>query len=117
MGQSMSTVLLNWLWKKRFRWTELTRICVTYDMNNNDIRISEAEGDMLTVKEYNTEELAEDEISTVEVDGSRLEVKGRKETELIMCILGRIMTSIWAIIQNWSALLLQRRAGVFDFER
>ncbi len=76
------------------------RICVTYDMNNNDIRISEAEGDMLTVKEYNTEELAEDEISTVEVDGSRLEVKGRKETELIMCILGRIMTSIWAIIQK-----------------
>lgn len=54
------------------------RICVTYDMNNNDIRISEAEGDMLTVKEYNTEELAEDEISTVEVDGSRLEVKGKK---------------------------------------
>lgn len=54
------------------------RISVTYDMNNNDIRIYEKEGDMLTVKEYSTLELTERELSTVEVNGSRLEVKGKK---------------------------------------
>ena len=54
------------------------RISITYDMNSNDIRIYEKEGSTLTVKEYSTLELAQQEISTVEVNGSHIEVTGKK---------------------------------------
>ena len=54
------------------------RISVTYDMNSNDIRIYEKEGSTLTVKEYSPLELAQQEISTVEVNGSHIEVVGKK---------------------------------------
>jgi len=53
-------------------------ISIQYDMNGNDIYIYESEGDFLTIKEYNELDLKEDELSTVTVNGSGLEVKGRK---------------------------------------
>lgn len=53
-------------------------ISVQYDMNSNDIYIYEGEGDSLTVREYNEFELTEEEVSTVKVTGSSLEIKGKK---------------------------------------
>ena len=56
----------------------IDRISIQYDMNSNDIYIYESEGSVLTVKEYNTLELSENEVSTVKVTGSSLEIKGKK---------------------------------------
>ncbi|MDE7477223.1 MAG: DUF4097 domain-containing protein, partial [Lachnospiraceae bacterium] len=53
-------------------------ISVLYDMNGNDIYIYESEGSFLTVKEYNELELTGNEVSTVKVTGSNLEIKGKK---------------------------------------
>lgn len=53
-------------------------ISVSYNMNSNDIYLRECEGNTLTIKEYNEAELGESELSSVVVNGSRLEIEGKK---------------------------------------
>lgn len=53
-------------------------IDISYDMNSNDVYFYEAEGDALRVKEYVYYEAREDEISTVNVKGSTLEISGKR---------------------------------------
>ncbi len=57
-------------------------IFVSYGKNSNDIFLYEGQGDMLTVKEYNEVELNENELSTVSVSGSKLEIKGKRRNSL-----------------------------------
>lgn len=52
-------------------------ISISYDMSSNDIYLHEGEGSTLTIREYNEAELKENELSTVTVKGSRLEIKGK----------------------------------------
>ncbi len=56
----------------------IDHISLQYDMNNNDIRIYESEEDILTIREYNELDLEEDELSTVTVTGSGIEIRGKK---------------------------------------
>lgn len=56
----------------------IEQISVLYNMNSNDIHIYEKEGSSLSVKEYSELALKEDEVSTVVVTGSSLEIKGKK---------------------------------------
>ena len=55
-------------------------ISVSYSMNSNDIFLYEGQGDMLVIKEYNEAELSENELSTVSVNGSKLEIKGKRRS-------------------------------------
>ena len=55
-------------------------ISVSYSMNSNDIFLYEGQGDMLVIKEYNEAELNENELSTVSVNGSKLEIKGKRRS-------------------------------------
>ena len=55
-------------------------ISVSYSMNGNDVYLYEGQGDMLVIKEYNEAELNENELSTVSVNGSKLEVKGKRRS-------------------------------------
>lgn len=57
-------------------------IAALYEMNNNDVYIYEGEGDALTVKEYVNYEAEDKEISTVNVNGSLLEIKGKKRNNM-----------------------------------
>ena len=70
-------------------------------MNNNDIRIFEKEGSTLTVKEYSILELAQQEISAVEVNGSHIEVTGKKRNrnQSYLYSLGWFITGRRAITQ------------------
>lgn len=71
-------------------------ISVLYDMNSNDIFLYESDDDRLLVKEYSSFELAEKEISTVEVKGNSLEVKGKARNVRVMAF-GNIenYTQLW----------------------
>lgn len=51
---------------------------VLYDMNGNDVYIYEGEGNTLIIKEYLGSEIKDNEASTVSVNGSKLEIKGKK---------------------------------------
>lgn len=51
-------------------------ISIMYGMNSNDIYFYESENNVLTIKEYSSSEMNENELSTIKVDGSSLEVKG-----------------------------------------
>ena len=55
-------------------------ISISYGKNSNDIYLYEGQGDVLTIKEYNEADLNENELSTVSVKGSRIEVKGKKRS-------------------------------------
>ena len=55
-------------------------ISISYRMNSNDIYLYEGEGNTLTIKEYNEVELNENELSTVSVNGSKLEIKGKRRS-------------------------------------
>ena len=57
-------------------------ISVSYSKNSNDIYLYEGQGDVLEIKEYNEFELNENELSTVSVNGSRIEVKGKKRSQI-----------------------------------
>lgn len=57
-------------------------ISVSYSKNSNDIYLYEGQGDVLAIKEYNEFELNENELSTVSVNGSRIEVKGKKRSRI-----------------------------------
>lgn len=52
-------------------------ISILYGMNDNDIYIYESPSDTVLIKEYGNSEMSEDQLSTIEVNGSSLEVKGR----------------------------------------
>lgn len=56
----------------------IDNISVQYDMNSNDIYVYESEGDYLTIKEYSELDLKEEELSTVTVNGSGIEVRGKR---------------------------------------
>ena len=51
-------------------------ISIMYGMNSNDIYFYESENSALTIKEYSSSEMNENELSTISVNGSSLEVKG-----------------------------------------
>jgi len=53
-------------------------ILLLYDMNNNDVIFSENEGSHLIIKEYVNYDVDDSEISTVNQNGSELEIKGKK---------------------------------------
>ncbi|MBD5513575.1 MAG: DUF4097 domain-containing protein [Lachnospiraceae bacterium] len=55
-------------------------ISVSYSMNSNDVYLYEGQGDVLTVKEYNEVGLNENQLSTVSVKGSKLEIKGKRRS-------------------------------------
>ena len=55
-------------------------ISISYGKNSNDIYLYEGQGDVLTIKEYNEADLNENELSTVAVNGSKLEVKGKRRS-------------------------------------
>ncbi|MBD5550343.1 MAG: DUF4097 domain-containing protein [Lachnospiraceae bacterium] len=55
-------------------------ISVSYSKNSNDVYLYEGQGDMLAIKEYNEVELNENELSTVSVNGSKLEIKGKRRS-------------------------------------
>lgn len=57
-------------------------ISISYGKNSNDIYLYEGQGDVLAIKEYNEFELNENELSTVWVNGSRIEVKGKKRSRI-----------------------------------
>lgn len=56
----------------------IDNISVQYDMNSNDIYVYESEGDYLTIKEYSELDLKEEDLSTVTVNGSGVEVRGKR---------------------------------------
>ena len=51
-------------------------ISIMYGMNSNDIYFYESENSALTIKEYSSSEMNDNELSTIKVNGSSLEVKG-----------------------------------------
>lgn len=51
---------------------------VLYGMNSNDIYLYESDKDAIIVREYSSTELSGKELSTIKVDGSRLEVRGAR---------------------------------------
>lgn len=53
-------------------------ISILYNMNSNDIYLHESENEAVTVREYSSSEMSEKEISTVEVNGNSLEVRGAR---------------------------------------
>lgn len=53
-------------------------ISVRYGMNSNDIYFYESENNALTIKEYSSSEMNENELSTIKVNGSSLEIKGAR---------------------------------------
>ena len=55
-------------------------ISISYGKNSNDIYLYEGQGDVVTIKEYNEADLNENELSTVAVNGSKLEVKGKRRS-------------------------------------
>ena len=61
---------------------KINSIAALYDMNNNDVRIYEGEGSTLIVREYVNYEAEDKEISTVKVNGSSLEIKGKKRNNI-----------------------------------
>lgn len=60
----------------------INSISITYSKNSNDIYLYEGQGDVLAIKEYNEFELNENELSTVSVNGSRIEIKGKKRSRI-----------------------------------
>lgn len=66
--------------EKQIALDGIEQICVQYNMNNNDIHIYESEDEFLTIREYNELDLKEEDISTVTVKGSTVEVQGKKRT-------------------------------------
>lgn len=55
-------------------------ISVSYSMNSNDVYLYEGQGDMLTIKEYHEIGLNENELSTVSVNSSSIEIKGKRRS-------------------------------------
>lgn len=62
---------------------EIDSIFISYSMNSNDIYLYEGEGNTLTIKEYSEAALNENELSTVSVNGSRLEIRGKRRSRII----------------------------------
>lgn len=87
-------------------------ISVLYDMNSNDIFLYESDDDKLLVKEYSGFELAENEISTVEVNGNSLEVKGKKRNVRVMSF-GNIdnYTQLWIPSSYSGSIKLETSSG------
>ena len=55
-------------------------ISISYGKNSNDIYLYEGQGNVVTIKEYNEADLNENELSTVSMNGSKLEVKGKRRS-------------------------------------
>lgn len=97
----------------------IDHISLQYDMNNNDIRIYESEEDILTIREYNELDLEEDELSTVTVTGSGIEIRGKKERGEKISTADR---KIWDSVRIWlhgdrTAGILQGTAVAFHSQR
>ena len=56
-------------------------ISIFYNKNSNDIYLYEGQGDVVTIKEYNEADLNENELCTVGVNGSKLDVKGKRRSK------------------------------------
>ncbi|MDE7259993.1 MAG: DUF4097 domain-containing protein [Lachnospiraceae bacterium] len=92
-------------------------ISVSYSLNSNDIYLYEGQGDMLTVKEYNEVELNENQLSTVSVNGSKLEIKGKRRNSGIFGVgffhfgYGGGYTEIWLPASYKGELALSTSSG------
>ncbi|MCM1212942.1 MAG: DUF4097 domain-containing protein [Lachnospiraceae bacterium] len=56
-------------------------ISILYGMNDNDIYLYESEKDTIIVREYGSLEMSEKELSTIKVNGNRLEVRGARRSD------------------------------------
>ena len=95
----------------------IDNISVSYSMNSNDVYLYEGQGDMLTVKEYNEVELNENQLSTVSVNGSKLEIKGKRRNSGIFGVgffhfgYGGGYTEIWLPASYKGELALSTSSG------
>lgn len=76
-------------------------IDIWYDMNSNDVYFYEAEGDTLLVKEYANYEAGEGEISTVGVNGSLLEIRGKRRSARTVHMFGFGYNSGYGYTEIW----------------
>lgn len=79
----------------------IDRINIQYDMNSNDVYFYEGEGDTLRVKEYAGYETDEGEISTVEINGNTLEIKGKRRNTHTIRIFGFGYSSGYGYTEIW----------------
>ena len=79
----------------------IDRINIQYDMNSNDVYFYEGEGDTLRVKEYAGYEADEGEISTVEINGNTLEIKGKRRNTHTIRIFGFGYSSGYGYTEIW----------------
>lgn len=92
-------------------------IDIVYDMNSNDVFFYEAEGDTLQVKEYVNYEAGEGEISTVGVNGSTLEIRGKRRSAHMVRMFGfgynsgYGYTEIWLPVSYKGALTVKTASG------
>lgn len=87
-------------------------ISVLYNMNSNDIFLYESDDNILTVKEYSCFELGEEEVSTVKVSGSRLEIKGQKRNyQIAFGINMENYVEVWLPSSYCGKLKLQTISG------
>lgn len=101
-------------------------IRVFYGMNGNDVYIYEGEGNTLTVKEYLGSGIKDNEASTVSVNGSILEIKGKKRNTSGFSFFFHIGTSnfgngsyteIWLPSSYKGRLKLQTASGDITAEQ
>lgn len=92
-------------------------ISVSYSKNSNDVFLCESQGDMLTIKEYNEVELNENQVSTVSVNGRKLEIKGKKRSSTSVGVgffrfgYGGGYTEIWLPASYKGELALATSSG------
>lgn len=101
-------------------------IRVFYGMNGNDVYIYEGEGNTLTVKEYLGSGIRDNEASTVSVNGSILEIKGKKRNTSGFSFFFHVGTSsfgngsyteIWLPASYKGKLKLQTASGDITAEQ
>lgn len=95
-------------------------ISISYHMNSNDVYLYEGEGNTLTIKEYNEADLDANELSTVTVKGSSLEIKGKKRNYRNFSLgffafgYGGGYTEIWLPASYKGELALATASGDID---
>lgn len=77
-GAYESTGSLQLVMEEEVPLSGIDHISAQYDMNSNDIYISEGEGDVLTVREYSELDLKGDDLSTVKAAGGKIEIRGKR---------------------------------------
>lgn len=103
--------------EKEVSLDRIDSIDIVYDMNSNDVFFYEAEGDTLQVKEYVNYEAGEGEISTVGVNGSTLEIRGKRRSAHMVRMFGfgynsgYGYTEIWLPVSYKGALTVKTASG------